>query len=130
MKKILIAAVCVTSVFTVGSANASKVGFAVDKGLGITAQFGNINAFIGDDGISADYLFAQGKLGQNAPVNWFVGAGAFTGWNKGFGVRLPVGLTFSFAKEWDVYVQVAPELDIDSNADFGVGSALGVRHAF
>jgi hypothetical protein len=130
MKKTIAAAVCAATLFTAGSANATKIGFAVDKGLGITAQFGNINAFLGDDGITGDYLFAQGKFGDKGPVNWFVGAGAFIGWNHGYGVRMPVGITFGFAKQWDVYVQVAPELDIDGNTDFGVDGALGVRFAF
>ena len=124
------AAFCAVSLLSASSASATKIGFAVDKGLGITAQFGNINAFIGDDGITGDYLFAHGKLSENEPLNWFVGAGAFMGWNHGYGVRLPVGLTFGFAKEWEVYAQVAPQLDIDSKTDFGVDGALGIRYAF
>jgi|TARA_B110000014_G_scaffold262797_1_gene257660 hypothetical protein len=42
----------------------------------------------------------------------------------------PLGITFSFAKPWDVYAQVAPELDIDNRTDFGVDDALGVSFAF
>jgi hypothetical protein len=55
MKKILIATIFKGSLLTVTSVNATKLGFAVDKYRNCP-QFGNINAFIGDDGITGDYL--------------------------------------------------------------------------
>ncbi|WP_345336936.1 hypothetical protein [Ferrimonas pelagia] len=112
---------------------AVKVGFGVDQGLGVALQFNQrINGFIGNDGVAADYLFARGRAAEieGMPLNWYVGGGAFVGWDKGYGVRVPLGLELSFAPRWDVYLQVAPDLDFDRNDKFGVDAGFAVRYAF
>lgn len=116
------------------SANALKVGLGIDQGLGVTAQFQRINAFVGTNGIAGDYILKRGSFGEDVPFNWYVAGGAFLGWDHGAGVRLPLGLNMFFAPEWDGYFQVQPELDFDhgnnSDANFSADFSLGVRFRF
>jgi hypothetical protein len=110
-----------------------KAGFGIDRGLGITAQFdNNVNLFVGNDGIAADYLFSRGQWNEleGAPLNWYIGGGAFADWNKGFGVRVPVGVELNFAPRWQAFAQIAPDLDLDDGAKFGIQGALAVRYSF
>jgi hypothetical protein len=135
VKKLAISVICAAGLLTTATtANAAKFGFGVDRGFGVAAQFNNINAFLGNDGISGDYIFKQGSFDKDIPFNWYVGGGAFIDWDSDkFGVRLPLGITFPFAPRWDLYGQVSPDLsyrDKHSEFEFGVSAALGVRYAF
>lgn len=114
----------------------TKVGFGVDRGLGVTAQLEDrFNLFIGNDGIAADYLFSRGQWNElkeieGAPLTWYVGGGLYADWDNGFGVRLPLGVELNFAPNWQVYAQIAPDLDLDDGAKFGIQGAIAVRYAF
>jgi len=127
---------------TNSSASSIKAGVAFDQGFGVTAQFNNkINAFIGNDGVSADYLLKQGAFNADFPINWYVGVGGAINWDdhdhdNSYAVRVPLGASIPFAKSWDVYGQVAPDLAFqdkhnnDDDFEFGVDVALGVRYGF
>jgi len=129
------------------SALGIKAGVAFDQGFGITAQFDNkINAFIGNDGVSADYILKQGPLDLDVVINWYVGVGGAINWDdhrdnnrndNAYSVRVPLGATIPFAKGWDVYGQAAPDFalidrhnDDETDFEFGVDFALGVRYGF
>lgn len=135
MIKIITALIVASSFLTIQSANAAKIGAGFDQGFGIAGQFSNINAFIGNDGISADYLLKQGAFGKDIPFNWYVGAGAYIDWSghDELGLRVPLGVTLPFASKWDVYGQFSPNLGYDFDDDdleFGLSGALGVRYSF
>ncbi|WP_245542344.1 hypothetical protein [Psychromonas hadalis] len=136
MKKLLMSLICIAGLFTLPSALATnKIGLALDQGFGVAGQFNNINAFIGNDGISGDYIFKQGDFGSEFPFNWYVGGGAYYNWagNDSIGARVPLGLTILFAQKWDVYGQLAPALDLDLDHDklnFELDFAIGIRYAF
>ena len=136
MKKILTSLMCV-GLFCMSTSTmaANKIGLAVDQGFGVAGQFENINAFIGNDGLSADYIFDQGDFREDIPLNWFVGAGGYYNWSgrDNIGARVPLGLTFPFAAKWDLYGQVAPVLDYDldkKDLKFKLDFAVGIRYAF
>ena len=126
------------------SALGIKAGVAFDQGFGITAQFdNNINAFIGNDGVSVDYILKQGPLDLDVVINWYVGVGGAINWNdhgnndNSYSVRVPLGASLPFAKSWNVYGQIAPDFvlidrhnDNDNDVEFGADLALGVRYAF
>lgn len=129
------------------SALGVKAGVAFDQGFGITAQFdNNINAFIGNDGVSADYILKQGPLDLDVVINWYVGVGGAINWSdhgrnnsndNSYSVRVPLGVSLPLATGWDVYGQAAPDLalidrhnDNDNDVEFGVDFALGVRYGF
>lgn len=136
MKKLAMSLLCASVLFASATANADavKLGFGFDQGFGVSAQFNNINAFLGNDGISGDYIFKQGSFEKDVPFNWYVGGGAFIDWDSDeFGIRLPLGVTFAFAKRWDIYGQVSPDLvyrDKQSDFEFGISAAMGIRYAF
>jgi hypothetical protein len=136
MRKLLISLFFVAGLLSTTSVLANnKIGIAVDQGFGITGQFNNINAFIGNDGLSGDYIFKQGDFGKEFPFNWYVGGGAYYNWsgNDSIGARVPLGLTFPFAKKWDVFGQLAPVLDVDlddNDLKFELHFTIGIRYAF
>ena len=133
MKKYLLAIIA-SSMFISTAASAVKVGLGFDQGFGVTAQFDNINAFVGNDGISGDYIFKRGSFSEDTPFNWYVAGGAFLGWDHGAGIRLPLGINMSFDSRWDGYFQVFPELDFDhgskSDVKLSADLAVGVRYRF
>jgi hypothetical protein len=133
MKKISYALIA-ASVLLSTSANAEKLGFGVDQGFGVVAQFDNINAFVGNDGASADFIFNRGSFSSDVPFDWYVGAGAFVGWDDGIGVRMPFGIRMNFTPKWDTFFQIHPLLDFDdgknSDTKFSVDASIGVRYEF
>ena len=139
MKKYSIGLIWATGLLVATTVNADpQVGVGFDQGFGVSAQFDNINVFVGNDGFSADYLFEQGSFSKEIPFNWYIGAGAFIGSDDGYGVRMPLGLKLYFAKNWNAYAHISPELDFDKdnhrknndNVHFGISGALGVRYSF
>ncbi|SHH94148.1 hypothetical protein [Ferrimonas marina] len=134
MKYLSMAALGATALLATTAAEARfEVGFGYDQGLGVTAQLDNkYNFFLGNDGISADYLFKRGTVPdvEDVPMSWYVGGGAFVGWDDGIGARLPLGLELHFAPRWEAFLQVVPNLDFDGGAEFGLHAGLGVRYAF
>ena len=135
MKKLIISLICTTTLLTAAAtANAAKIGFGVDQGFGVAGQFDNINAFVGNDGISGDYIFEQGSFKKDIPFNYYIAGGAFIDWDDDkFGVRVPLGLTFPFTTKWEAFGQVSPKLSYRDKQDdfkFGASAALGVRYAF
>ena len=117
------------------AANAEfKLGFGLDQGLGITAQIDEVNVFFGNDGIAGDVILNRGSFGKDVPFNWYVGGGAFLGWDHGAGIRMPLGVRIPFNADLDSYVQIHPELDFDSGHDrnmrFGADMSFGIRHRF
>jgi hypothetical protein len=141
MKKHSIGIILATSLLVSTTINANpQLGVGIDQGFGVSAQFDNINVFIGNDGFSADYLFEQGSFNKDIPFNWYVGAGIFIDNDEGYGVRVPLGLKLYFAKKWNAYAHISPELDFDKdnhhnnhdndNIKFGLSGAMGVRYSF
>ena len=113
-----------------------KLGFGIDRDFGIVGTMGKFNGFLGNDGVAVDYIFTRKKLDEVNPLYLFVGAGGFVDWDDDFGVRLPVGGEFYFAKNLDVYAQVIPRLRFNNNnrnndiADFDLDFGMGVRYQF
>nr|QXF14427.1 hypothetical protein BCCFPMHH_00033 [uncultured bacterium] len=130
---------CVAALFTNTAVNAAqhnwKVGVGFDHGFGVTGQLNDVNAFIGNDGFGADYLLKKGRFDQALPLDWYIGAGGYYDWsgNQEVGARAALGVTITFAKHWDAYVQASPalEFDLDDNdPSFKLYGALGLRFSF
>ena len=77
-----------------------KLGFGFDRGFGVVGTMGKFNGFIGNDGVSVDYIFKKEKLNTDAstPLYWYIGGGGYGDWDGDFGVRLPLGGEIYFAK--------------------------------
>lgn len=131
MKKLLcVSALIASSVITSTAQANPKVGVALDMGLSVVGQIDRYNVVLGDDGFAVDYLIKKGVLDNSAPLTWYVSGGGWAGWNHGFGIRVPVGISWSFEKNWDLYGQVQPVADFDNEFDLSVDGAIGVRYAF
>jgi len=133
-KDILIRGLCTLLLLSTSIVQADvKMGFGVDRGLGVTTQLdNNFNFFVGNDGVAADYLFSRGQWNEfeGTPLHWYVGGGLFADWNKGYGVRMPLGVELDFAPGWQAYAQIAPDLDLDDGAKFGIQGAIALRYSF
>tara|TARA_B110001469_G_scaffold22838_1_gene23526 strand:+ start:8883 stop:9251 length:369 start_codon:yes stop_codon:yes gene_type:complete len=90
-----------------------KLGFGFDQGLGLAVQYENINTFLGNDGMAADYILRENAVDEGIPFNWTIAGGIFVGWHNGTGLRLPLGLNMAFNAKWDAYLQLNPALDFD-----------------
>lgn len=141
MAKIAIGSWCALALVVASSVHAEpKVGLGVDQGFGVTIQLEDrINLTLGDDGVAGDYLFRKGVIDPSVPATWYIGVGAFAGWDDGLGVRLPLGVEMNFDQRWDGYVQLAPAIDFDNHndhkghhdhADLDIDAAIGIRYAF
>jgi hypothetical protein len=130
--KVLSIVLCVPILCSAALAE-NRAGFGADRGLGITAQMdGRINLFIGNNGLAGDYLIGRGSFSsvEGTALKWYFGAGLWADWDSGFGVRAPFGLEFEFAPRWRAYGQIAPDLDLDDGAGFGLSGAVGLRYRF
>ena len=113
----------------IASANI-KVGIAADQDLSIVLEYSRFNVALGNKGVAVDYSIITGKFEEKQPLSWYVSAGGYVGWNNGYGVRVPLGIKWYFAKNWDLYAQVHPKLDFDNGTDLSLDGAVGVRYAF
>ena len=134
-----VSAVFLASSMLLGTAHAEqaplknlKLGFGFDRGFGISGAIGKLNGFIGNDGVSVDYIFNKDNLNvdANVPVFWYVGAGGYGDWDGDLAVRLPVGIQVDFAKRVDGYAQIMPRFRFNNNTDFGLDFGIGVRYQF
>lgn len=131
MKKLLMLSIVICSMALPSFAQAKvKIGAGIDMGLSVVAEIDRFNIALGDDGFAVDYQILTGKFDETTPLSWYVSGGGFAGWDHGFGVRVPVGVKWDFAKNWDLYGQVQPVADFDDDFDFSVDGAIGVRFAF
>jgi hypothetical protein len=134
MNKKLLIVITLTILFLTDAHATAKVGIGFDQGLGVTVQFDNVTAFLGNKGIAADYIFKRNIFDEAIPFNWTIGGGVFIGWHKGAGLRLPLGLNMAFNAKWDAYIQVHPALAFNhgtnSNTHLIIDSAIGVRYRF
>jgi hypothetical protein len=131
MKKTILISILLLSVFLSNFAQASvKIGVAVDMDFSLVAQIDRYNIVLGDNGFAVDYAIKTGEFDNKTPVSWYLAGGGWAGWNNGFGVRAPVGVSWYFAKGWDLYGQVQPVANFDSDFTLSVDGAIGVRFAF
>ncbi|WP_299687792.1 hypothetical protein [uncultured Vibrio sp.] len=108
-----------------------EVGLALDQDLSVVAEFAQkYRVTIGNDGAAFDYIFQRGQFQTEAPLSWYVGAGAWADWHDDFGLRLPLGVKANFYEGWNVYAQIHPELDMYKGLELQVGGALGVTYKF
>jgi len=131
MKKFLLTFIVMFALALSNTAQADmKLGVALDMDLSIVAQIDNYNIVLGDSGFAVDYLVKTGNFDNKEPLSWYFAGGGWAGWDHGFGVRAPVGVSWYFAKGWDLYGQVQPVANFDDKFKFSVDGAIGVRYAF
>ncbi len=105
---------------------------AVDAGLAwLFADNGNFQ-------LHADYLYHANVFELNNSAG-YIGIGGrimFRNSDKGetdnrFGVRVPAGLNFYFPEpKLDVFIEIAPILDLTPSSKFSINGLAGVRYFF
>lgn len=103
---------------------------AVDGGVGYS--------FSGDDNfhLHSDYLWHNYKLlgdaaGHRLPVYYGIGGRIKFGGDLRFGVRGPVGLSYTLpVAPMDVFVEAGPVLDVTPRLRFEFTAAIGARFLF
>ena len=120
-----------TSLAHASEAPALEVGLAVDQDLSAVVEFDQkYRVTVGNDGAAFDYIWKRGQFETEAPLSWYVGAGAWAEWNDDFGLRLPLGVKVNFYEGWNAYAQLHPELDMYKGVELQLGGALGVTYKF
>ncbi|PNQ54318.1 hypothetical protein [Vibrio sagamiensis] len=132
MKKILVLATLLPGLsMAKGQMEGLEVGMAMDQGLSVVIEANDqYRGTVGNDGIAFDYIALRGSFANKMPFTWYVGAGAWNEWDDGFGLRAPLGLDWNFAKQWNLYGQVHPELDLNDDLDLHIGAAVGITYGF
>lgn len=115
-----------------GGNSGFKIGMGLDQGLSIVGQINNtVNFAVGNDGVAADYIFSRGQFGGDVPFSWFAGVGGQIQRSDKFGPRFALGVELPFARSWDAYAQLTPNLMFDnSDLKLGIGAGIGVRYSF
>ncbi|CAH0526525.1 hypothetical protein [Vibrio hippocampi] len=109
-----------------------KLGMGLDQGLSVVAQFNRkVNVAAGNDGLAVDYIFDRGRFGSDVPFNWFIGAGGQIYKFEEVGPRVTLGVELPFARRWDSYAQLSPNIMFaDNSAELGINAGFGVRYRF
>ncbi|RSD27921.1 hypothetical protein [Vibrio pectenicida] len=109
-----------------------SAGMAFDQDLSAVVELDDkYRLTLGNDGAAFDYIIARGEFDTDVPLTWYIGSGAWSEWDHDeFGVRVPLGVNWNFHKDWDMYGQIHPELDLHGGAELQIGGALGVKYTF
>ncbi|MFN3597202.1 MAG: hypothetical protein ACK41D_08020 [Rubricoccaceae bacterium] len=119
--------------FGIGAQIGDPTGLALKIGQGA----GSFDFAAGTDfderlDLQGHYLIADRRLAtQGAVVRGFFGPGAFVATrpdrNTRAGLSFNFGLGFYPAREFEIFGQVTPQLQLTDQTDVGVGAALGLR---
>ena len=96
---------------------------------------------LGDEGwlyLHADYLWHSYDFEPNdlpGSLPWYIGVGGRAllkgGEDSALGVRIPIGLDYLFRRQpFDIFVEVAPIIDLVPDTDFDLSGGVGVRFYF
>ena len=95
---------------------AAAWSFTDEDGMGFHGDYliHNDNAFRGAGRFPFTYgLGARVKLGGEDPV---------------VGVRVPLGVSFFPSQPWELFLELAPILDVTPDTEPGLGAAVGLRY--
>ena len=132
------------------SALAGNVGLGVmagePTGLSLKVWSGSRTAFdaaagwsVGHDDwiyVHGDYLWHRYELDvDEGSLPFYFGIGArvlvHEDHDSRVGVRVPLGLDYLFANHrWDIFIEVAPIIDLTPDTEFDVGGGVGARYYF
>jgi len=85
--------------------------------------------------LHADYIFNKWRISDRTPTNFdvYLGAGLQlrTGNNETFGVRIPVGLSYTFSEvPLDTFIELVPRIGLIPDTDFNIDAAFAIRFLF
>ncbi len=86
--------------------------------------------------VHGDYLWHRYEFDvDEGSLPFYFGIGArvlvHEGHDSRVGIRVPLGLDYLFANhQWDIFIEVAPVIDLAPDTDFDVSGGLGARYYF
>lgn len=87
--------------------------------------------------VHIDYLMGHNFLDQRSRVPLYYGLGGRVRIKDNgdsdplIGVRIPVGISYIFPNDpFDIFLEIAPIIDVIPDTDFGLNSAIGARYYF
>jgi hypothetical protein len=85
--------------------------------------------------LHADYIFNKWRISGRTPTNFdiFLGAGLQlrTGNHETFGVRIPVGISYTFNEvPLDAFIELVPRIGLIPDTDFNIDAAFAIRFLF
>ena len=138
MKKLstilLVAIIAATFANTSKAETGIGIQFGEPVSAGLSLRFDNIAIGagwkFGDNGylaVDADYWIGKNNLANQLDWFWGLGVGARLGDPFRLDGRVPIGLQWMPAKQWEIFGQVAPSLQIINEIKFQFSGAIGVR---
>ncbi|PWI33391.1 hypothetical protein DI392_11090 [Vibrio albus] len=111
------------------------VGLGFDQGLSAILELNqDYRLVLGNDGVAFDYFAKRGRFDNtDFPANWYIGGGIWKNWDNkhdDFGVRVPVGLDWTYHNRVKFYGQLHPELVLIDDVELDLGAAIGVTYKF
>lgn len=151
-----IVGLCAVSLPAQAQRTPGALGFGAQAGTptGVTLKFYNGGApsydFLGAWDLRGSFFLFNAHAQLNSPINaeniekgkleWFIGPGVFIGvfgdepddddFGQGeaaFGPSGRVGLSYAFAKYFEVFAQVTPRVSLVPATDVDVGGGIGLR---
>jgi len=85
--------------------------------------------------LHGDYIFKQWRIFDRSATNFatYIGAGLqlVTGDPTAFGVRIPLGLNYTFNEvPIDAFIELVPQIELVPDTDFNVDAAFAIRFLF
>jgi hypothetical protein len=123
--------------FAMGIAMGSQTGVTFKKYTSKKVAYsGVLSTVSGDDSytyVNLNYLVHNHIYFSSPSVSMYYGFGAKSkdGKNEEYGFRIPFGITYLFKKSpFDVFMEVAPEIVVTPNSEFGFSFFTGGRFWF
>jgi hypothetical protein len=150
MKKtiFIISLICFSAILSAQKGNFG-LGIILGKPTGVSAKLwnGRTTAFdgaaawyiSGNEGamqLHANYLKHNFEIFQveegQLPLYYGIGAKIVLGSDVGFGVRVPLGISYIFNNDLplDTFLELAPTLNLMPSTGFDIDGAIGVRYYF
>ena len=143
---LLLGLVCATNIFATGN-KSSGIGIILGNPTGLSFKFldtrsTHFNAALSwsfkketDLHIYTDYIFKRFntvRFSPNFSMTPTMGIGGRLKTNDGkLGLRVPFGLSYNFKEiPFDLFLELAPTLDLVPATDFEIGAALAMRYLF
>ncbi|MFQ3620630.1 MAG: hypothetical protein SNJ78_06770 [Spirochaetales bacterium] len=87
-------------------------------------------------GAFADFWIHRGRIEQT-PLQYYLGGGGYGGFSfedsdveANLGIRVPVGVRFLPNKNWEVFLQFVPKMEILPELGLSIGAELGGKYNF
>jgi len=111
------------------------IQFGTPGNVGLSLRFDRVSIGaawqLGNDGYlhtTIDYWAIKSPLGSK--VDWFLGPGVDLGLRNPFllAIRIPIGLQWMPSKDWEIFGDVAPSLQVIDASKFYVAGTIGLRY--